>query len=114
MSVLSFIIGSVDAYNTLALTLSDSSVLTYSGRQIIGEAGVGPFNSGTSGRVTYTFGSGPKLVSATFSSSQAALELDDVAAAVPEPATCAMLIVGLGVMGTQLRARRRKYQTVTA
>ncbi len=112
-SVLSFIIGTVDAYNQLTLTLADSTVLNYSGRQILGDTVIGPLNSNTSGRVTYNFGSGPALVSATFSSSQAALELDDVAS-VPEPMTWAMLIGGFGLIGTQLRSRRRKYQTAAA
>lgn len=109
----SFIIGSIDSYNTLSLLDSVGNTFTFSGRQIIGDSAVGPFNSSTAGRVNFDFGGTPGLTSATFSSTQAAFEIDDLAAAVPEPGTWAMMMGGLGLVGFAMR-RRRKVTTRVA
>ena len=110
----SFIIGSVDAYNSLTLNLTDGSSFTYQGTQIIGAADVGPTNSATAGRVIFNFGGGAGLTSAVFSSTSAALEIDDIAAAVPEAATWAMMMVGLGIAGGALRRRKATVRFVAA
>ena len=46
------------------------------------------------------------LNSVTFATSQAAFEIDEVAAAVPEPATWAIMLLGFGMIGSALRRRR--------
>ena len=103
----SFVLGSLDSYNSLVLSFANGTSQTYSGRQIIGDADVGPLNSATSGRVSYDFGHDSGLTSALFSSGQPAFEIDDLAAAVPEASTWAMMLVGLGAVGGTLRRRRK-------
>jgi hypothetical protein len=108
---LSFIIGSVDSYNSLQLNFSDGSTQSFSGLQITTgstASSVGSFNSAISGRVTYDFQGGAGLLSAVFSSTQPTLEIDDIVTAVPEPAAWSLMILGFGLVGSQLRTRRRK------
>ena len=110
-SVFTFALGSLDTYNTLSLTLTDNSIITYIGGQIINDLS---FPSGdqisgqTNGRVTYTQNGGPLIKSALFQSTENSFEFDDLAVggAVPEPATWAMMLFGFGVVGSALRARR--------
>ncbi len=106
---ITFLIGGLDAYNTVVLNfVGGGPSQTLNGRQIIGLSNVGaPDNSGESGLVRYDFApSGPALSSIVFSSSQAAFEIDDIAAAVPEPSTWLMMILGFGLVGGALRRRR--------
>ena len=103
----SFILGSLDSYNALTLNFADGTSTVFSGRQIIGDTTVGPFNSGTSGRVSYDLGGQAGITSATFTSSQSAFEIDALASAVPEPATWAMMMAGFGLIGGAARRRRR-------
>lgn len=103
----SFILGSLDAYNQLVLNYADGTSQTLLGRQIIGDTGVGPFNSSTAGRVSYDFGGGTGLSSVSFTSGQPAFEIDALATAVPEASTWAMMLVGLGAVGGMARRRRR-------
>ena len=110
-SVFSFALGSLDTYNTLSLTLTDNSVITYVGGQIINDL---IFPSGnqisgeTNGRVTYTQNGGPLIKSALFQSTENSFEFDNIAigGAVPEPATWAMMLFGFGIVGSALRSRR--------
>lgn len=108
VSFFSFVLGSLDNYNTLRLNFADGDFRTFSGTQIIGALGTGPFNSMVNGRVSYDTGTGSQITSAVFSSTQQAFEIDDIAAAVPEPATWAMMILGFGLIGSQLRSRKRQ------
>ena len=110
----SFVIGSIDTYNNLKLVLSDGTTVGgvngLSGAAIVNT----PIsfnangNSSTAGRVSYDFGGGAGLKSAIFTSTQDAFEIDDLAAAVPEAATWAMMMVGLGVVGGAMRRRQTK------
>ena len=110
---LSFVLGSIDSYNTVTLNYSDgSAATTLSGRQIIGESDVGPRNNSIQGRVNYFFGDNPALASVTFASSDTAFEIDEIATAVPEPASWAMMIFGFGAVGGALRSARRRKTTV--
>jgi hypothetical protein len=102
----SFVIGSVDSYNNLVLSYADGSFQSLTGRQIIGDSVVGPYNSGTWGRVNYDLGGQAGIVTATFSSAQASLEIDDLASAVPEPGSWSMMILGIGMIGLFTRRRR--------
>ena len=113
----SFVLGSLDTYNTLTLRYADGSSQDYVGGQIINDL---TFPSGnqvsgeTNGVVTYRVTSGPKLTGATFTSSANSFEFDNLAAgAVPEPATWAMMIGGFGLIGAASR-RRARVATVLA
>lgn len=120
-SVFGFDLGSLDFYNTLVLTFVGGATQTFLGGQIIGLAGQAVPNSGdqqiaqTNGRVTYTGTGGQLINGATFSSSTNSFEVDRLSvAAVPEPATWAMMIFGFVLVGSAMRLRRRRISTVTA
>ncbi len=103
---LSIYVGSLDAYNTL--TFGGPGGTTIDGSQlgvISGAADGNQTAADTNGRFTFTF-SAP-VTSITFSSTQNAFEVADVAA-VPEPATWALMLIGAGLMGGTLRASRRR------
>lgn len=116
VQVLSFVLGSLDNYNSVTLTFADNTSLLLTGLGIISATGaaqnttpgVAPASFGQTGRVTYDAQGGSSITGVTFGSSQAAFEIDELAAAAPEPATWAMMILGFGLVGSQLRSRRRK------
>jgi hypothetical protein len=114
-SVFSFVLGSLDTYNTLTLQYADGSIQAYQGGQIINDLSFPSGNqiSGeTNGVITYRVTSGPLLTGATFTSSQNSFEFDNLASgAVPEPAAWAMMIGGFGLVGAA--ARRRVNTQVT-
>ena len=102
--------GSADGYNLFTLQLSDGSSESYNGNALI-NAGTADGNQSaprTNGRLTFNTGSGPSITGLTLSSGQNSLEVDNlgVVAAVPEPATWAMMLVGFGAMGVSMRRRR--------
>jgi PEP-CTERM motif len=116
-SLFSFIVGSLDTYNTLRLIFADASITPYLGGQIINDL---TFPSGdqisgeTNGRVTYSVVGGPLITGAIFESSRNSFEFDDLAiGAVPEPTTWAMLLAGFGLVGGLLRSRRRHSMVVS-
>ena len=108
-NVFSFILGSLDTYNTLEILLSDATSIIYSGNQITQglQADGDQADPDTNGRVTYTVtGGGPFIVGARFRSSQNSFEFDNLAIrAVPEPATWMMMILGFGAIGFGMRRR---------
>lgn len=108
VSFFSFIFGSLDSYNSVRLNFADGDFRVFNGTQIIGASGVGPLNSGTAGRVSYDTGTGSQITSVVFGSSSAAFEIDEIAAAIPEPATWAMMIFGFGMVGSTLRNRKSR------
>ena len=91
----SFDWGTPDSYNTL--TFRDGN-----GNAIASYTGSGPSFTGT-----YTFASGTNIRTVDFSSTSKAFEIDNVSvtAAVPEPATWALMLAGFGFVG--FAARRR-------
>jgi hypothetical protein len=105
----SFVLGSLDTYNSLTLVYEGGATQTYAGGQIVNDLSFPSGNqiSGeTNGVVTYRVTSGPRLVGATFTSSSNSFEFDNLAlAAVPEPATWAMMIGGFGLIGAASRRR---------
>lgn len=110
-NLFAFTLGSLDTYNSLTLLFSDSTSITYQGGQIINGLSFPSGNqiSGESnGQVRFTALSGdPRIVGATFSSTQNSFEFDNIAiGAVPEPVTWAMMIAGFGLIGSTLRRRR--------
>lgn len=105
VKALSFYWGSIDNYNTVKFFSGTTQVGSFTGSQIPAAPADGsqgnPFNNR---RVNFSF-DGAKVSSVQFSSSQNAFELDSVAAAVPEPAVWAMLLVGFGLVGVSVRRR---------
>lgn len=114
-SIVSFVLGSLDTYNTVLLTFVGGATQLLEGAQIKGSLTPTPLlNSGdqaipaTNGRVTYSVLAGDPLISSiTFSSTSNSMEIDDLATAVPEPATWAMMIAGFGAVGFSMRRRRK-------
>lgn len=115
VSMLSFVLGSLDTYNSVRLSFADGSTQLLEGAQIKGALTPTPLlNSGdqmipaTNGRVTYGSNGGPLINGVTFLSTGNSFEIDDVAtAAVPEPATWAMMLLGFAAIGHSMRSRRR-------
>lgn len=108
-SIFSFVLGSLDTYNSLTLHFADNSSITYLGGQIINDLSFPSGNqiSGeTNGVITYNANGGPLIVGATFGSTSNSFEFDNLARAVPEPATWALMILGFGAIGGAMRRRR--------
>ena len=110
-TLFTFVLGSLDTYNSLRLRYEDGSSQLYAGGQIINDL---VFPSGnqisgeTNGVVTYQVTSGPRLTGAVFTASGNSFEFDNLAvAAVPEPASWALMISGFGLIGGALRRRQR-------
>lgn len=108
----SFYWGSIDDYNTLELLDSGGGVLaTINGLALL------PANGDQSSQVTNRrinlFSDSVDVASLRLTSTSQAFEIDTVAAAVPEPATWAMMLGGFGLMGFAAR-RRRSTKMVTA
>lgn len=106
----SFILGSLDTYNSIRIGFADGTFQTLQGGAIKNDL---VFDSGnqtipdTNGRVTYFAGSGPRISSVTFGSTSNSFEFDNLAiGAVPEPATWGMMILGFGLVGAAVRRRR--------
>ena len=115
----SFVFGTLDTYNSLTLNFQDGTTLQLLGSAIVGVAatpapGTSTYSPQLTGRVSYDTQGRAPITSAIFGSSMAAFEVDDLAAAAPEPATWAMMILGFGLAGYQLRLRRRKTQPAFA
>jgi hypothetical protein len=110
-SLFAFVLGSLDTYNRLTLKYEDGSSQLYAGGQIINDLSFPSGNqiSGeTNGVVAYRVTSGPRLTGAVFGSTGNSFEFDNLAvAAVPEPATWALMIGGFGLVGGALRRRAR-------
>lgn len=101
-SVFSFVLGSLDSYNSLLLRYADGSTTTLFGNAI---AGLPTLNTKPSGTVSYTVTSGPLLTGATFGSAVNSFEFDNLSTAVPEPAAWGMMILGFGLVGGAMRRR---------
>jgi hypothetical protein len=102
-------LGSLDAYNTLSF--GGPGGATFTGADLGAVSGA---NNGdqtgpeTDGRFVFDF-SAP-VTSATFTSTSNAFEVASVAsiAAVPEPASWALMLMGFGTAGAALRSSRRQ------
>lgn len=106
--VFSFLIGSLDPFNSVTLNFTGRPAITLTGRQIVtGDTTTPTATTGlTTGRVTYDLGGVGVFTGATFSSTRGAFEFDQLVTAVPEPATWLMMILGFGLVGGQLRRRK--------
>ena len=115
LTSLSFYWGSIDAYNTVSFAdASGASLGSFTGAQVPPAPADGSQgNMLNNRRVNFSF-DGSSAASVTFTSGNKAFEVDNIAGtgAVPEPATWAMLIAGMGMVGAA--ARRRRGNVVTA
>jgi hypothetical protein len=108
LSAFSFYLGSPDTYNTVRFSGANGFSLTLNGAAILGGS-LPPAdgNQSVGRRVNYDFGT-ERVNKVEFLSSGNSFEFDSLAgkAAVPEPASWAMMITGFGAMGAMLRRRR--------
>ncbi|MDR6786995.1 hypothetical protein J2Y58_000333 [Sphingomonas sp. BE138] len=109
---ISVYLGSLDAGNTIdVLGIGGAVLRSFSGSDLATPAAAnGNQASGLTNRaVTFSAGAGEQLTGLRFSTNGNALEFDNVrfstAAAVPEPATWGMMMLGLGVIGYAMRRR---------
>jgi hypothetical protein len=101
--------GSIDAYNSLVIHSSAGDVTVLPGTSSFPNLANGDqVAAGTNGLFMVNGNAGETFSGITLTSNQNSFEVDNLAvAAVPEPATWAMMILGLGAMGMALRNRRR-------
>jgi hypothetical protein len=99
--------GSVDSYNTLTINSSGGSPIVIPGLSFPNAADGNQTAPGTNGLFTVTGNAGETFTSVTFASSQNSFEVDNLAVGVPEPATWGMMILGFGLAGGMMRAKRR-------
>jgi hypothetical protein len=106
--VFAFDVRDVRANSELRVTLSDNSVQTFVGSAILGLQSLPAVSS--AGRVRFNLAGGLGATSIAFFSPNDVLgsrwAVDNIASAVPEPATWGMLILGFGFAGSALRTRR--------
>ena len=109
-SIFSFVIGSLDPYNKITFTFASGGPLVLTGAQIALGATANSSQTLTSsnGRVTYTVNGGDPLITGiTFESSENSMEIDDLAvAAVPEPTTWMMMLMGFAAVGFSMRRKQ--------
>lgn len=111
---LSFIWGSVDLYNELTLLGPGGTIIeVITGTEISALANGDRTNPANNPLVTlFLSGSAQNLeYLQLFSNGSNAFEIDNLAInAVPEPASWAMLLLGFGAIGSQIRRRRTRMQ----
>lgn len=117
LSFFSFAFNSDGNNNRVTLTYDDLTTQIFQSNPNGGEAslrnfGLGPLADALarSGRLIYDTGTGPKILAAEFArnGNSSFFVIDDIAVAAPEPATWLMMILGFGLVGSQLRRRRTK------
>jgi PEP-CTERM motif len=111
---MSVYIGSVDTYNSITFKGLNGFQQTFGGAALVASANGNQTSAGTNRRFYFDFGNTP-INRVEFKSSGNSFEFDNIAtAAVPEPATWAMLIAGFGLVGLSMRRRRNGIQSVSA
>lgn len=103
----SFYMGSPDFYNSITFYSGNTPVQTFTGGQYVGATTNGDQQVGR--RIFFDL-TGNNITRVDFGSTQNAFEFDRVGIGpgVPEPATWAMMILGMGMVGLGLRMRRRQ------
>lgn len=108
-NLFSFVLGSLDTFNSLTLRYADGTSTVLTGGAIVGDTSLdNPGNrtiAETNGVVSYRVTSGSLLTGADFRSTYNSFEFDNLAVAVPEPAAWAMMIFGFALVGGALRRR---------
>lgn len=101
--------GSIDSYNTLSVDTTGADPTIIPGATFTNPANGDQVSPGTNGLFTITGTAGEKFNSITLTSSQNSFEIDNLAVAggVPEPAAWSMMIMGFGLAGGMMRAKRR-------
>lgn len=111
---ISFIWGSIDAYNTLDVLDADGNAfISFSGTTVIAAANGNQSDPATNRLVKLTFTGldRSKVAGLRFRSTSNAFEFDNVAvSAVPEPGTWLLMIMGMAAVGFTMR--RQKKQTL--
>jgi len=106
----SLYIGSLDDYNSITFHFFSGASQVVSGLTLGGVSGAANGNqtaANTNGRFTFT-SAGDYITGFDLSSTQNSFEVSNIGAAIPEPATWAMMIIGFGGVGAMLRGARRK------
>lgn len=103
LNYLSFLWGSPDTYNLLTLTTNLGNTLDYTAQGL--NFAVTDGNQAFSQSVQFQTTGGEYITAAKFSSGTDAFEVANFRAAVPEPATWALMIVGIGFAGVAMRRR---------
>ncbi len=121
LSSVSAFLGSLDNYNVVTFLGRSGAVLeTFTGEQIFGAPLAFPGGTGneTNRRVTFSATGSTEIFGVSFSNNanMGSFEFDNVAltAAVPEPATWAMMLIGFGMIGAASRYRRRSAKVTYA
>lgn len=108
----SFYWGSIDTYNSInILTSLGTTSFAFNGQNPPPPANGDQFAEANNRRVYFGLAQGEKLNGLQFVSNGFAMELDDIVftgTAVPEPATWAMMILGLGFIGGAMRSAKRR------
>lgn len=112
---ISFYIGSIDTYNTMAFHYADGTfelpILTgqWVANHTITQSNGDQQSGNTNGRLTLTFDKAiDRVVLGSNSNAFEISEVAGIAAGVPEPASWALMILGFGGVGAALRRQRRQ------
>lgn len=104
----SIYIGSVDAYNTFTLSLVGGGSQSFTGVALTGVANGDQSSGATNRRFFFTAEGSEQISGITLTSTQNSFEVDNLAtAAIPEPASWAMMLAGFGLVGFAARRRSR-------
>ena len=110
--------GSIDTYNQVSILDTMGNVIqSFTGSQLTDPllADGNQAINVTNRRLTYQRSSGEASIGGIrFESGANSLETDNVVFAVPEPSTWIFMLIGFGVIGVSMRARRRRTNLVLA
>ena len=100
-------IGSVDTYNTLTINFLGGGSQSFTGSQLVVNPDGNQTSPNTNGRFRFTASGNERFAGITLTSSQNSFEVDRLAvAAIPEPASWALMIGGFGLVGAASRRRK--------
>jgi hypothetical protein len=110
---ISFYVGSIDSYNHLVIHYTDGTFDPLVGsldggwidNNTIATVGGSQYSGSNNGRLSFVFDK--RVSSIDLYSDTNSFEISNVGAAVPEPTTWAMMLLGFGGIGALLRRRRQ-------
>jgi hypothetical protein len=96
----SFDAGTIDAYNSITIDFLGGASQTLDGQNLVGQTL----------RAMFTADGKERITGVTFASTTNSFEVDNISVggAVPEPASWALMIAGMGAVGGSLRSRRAR------